>query len=133
MICRTEQRSLRFRLLKANSGVEAYTVAESILRGPGTIQHWTTWRRDENGQEWSFSVCLKLRNDYQVNASLLRLYPWRTFALDVAVVRIGKRGEIATLSGTSSRDQAVMAIQRQVLTFPLTHMRVDFFTVYSET
>ena len=102
VVCRAEKRSLEFRLLKANNGVEAYAVAQNVLRGPGTVRHWTTWRRDHNGKEWTFAVCLKLRNDYQVNAGLLRLYPWRTFALDVAAVRIGARGEITTLSNARS-------------------------------
>ena len=86
-------------------------VFESVLGG-GHVYHIASRGEDRSGTVWSFVVGVKFRHDRQVNATLLRLYPRRAFAADVAVVQVGGCGRIIPLRRLIDRVQAVMAIQR---------------------
>ena len=111
MVCRREQNVLRFTHLPIVIGanLKEYPAFDSILRGPGPIRYWSVQR--QRGSKWAFLVGLKFKAGPCVNPTLLRLYPSRAFALDVAAVRIGYGGRIIPLTSVVSRVQAVMAIQ----------------------
>ena len=104
--------------------MKEYPAFDSVLRGPGPIRYWSVQRRDQRGK-WAFLVGLKFKAGLCVNPTLLRLYPSRAFALDVAAVRIGYGGRIIPLTSIVSRVQAVMAIQWRVARIDLAHAHSD--------
>ena len=126
MVCRREQNVLRFTHLPIIIGanLKEYPAFDSVLRGPGPIRYWSFQCRDQRGK-WVFLVGLKFKAGLCVNATLLRLYPFRAFALDVAAVRIGYGGRVIPLTSVVSRVRAVMAIQWQVARINLARAHSD--------
>ena len=119
VVCKAKQRAVRFTQMTVIGDEPEFPVFESVL-GSGHVYHLASTGEDRSGTVWSFLVGVKFRHDRQVNTTLLRLYPRRGFAVDVAAVQVGWCGRIIPLRGLVDRVQAVIAIQRQVFSSNLT-------------
>ena len=71
------------------------------------------WVNEVNEKEEQiFLIGWKAREDRWVNEVLLHLYPYQPFAIDIAVLQIGKDGDLVPLRGHTNKLRARAAIQR---------------------
>ena len=86
---------------------------EAVL-GPGPINIVIgRWVNEVNEQEEQyFLIGWKAREDRRINEVLLHLYPHRPFAIDLAVLQIGKDDDLIPLRGHTNKLRARAAIQR---------------------
>ena len=92
---------------------------ETVL-GPGPINLYIErWMNDVNEQEEQrFLIGWKARDDRRVNEVLLHLYSYQAFAIDLAVLQIGKDDDLLPLRGHTNKLRARAAIQRYGYCYP---------------
>ncbi|KAK7682695.1 hypothetical protein QCA50_014078 [Cerrena zonata] len=87
-----------------------FPVFESIL-GPGVIHDCVVIGEDNDGNDRTYHVAMRFRQDRKPNKTLRGLYNHRLFPVDIAVMAIGIRGHIIGTYGSRERRLARSAIR----------------------
>ena len=75
-----------------------------------SIAQWKSMGRAS--EQRTFYIGWRPREDQRINEILLQLYPFQSFAIDLAVVRVGEDGKIVPLSGYGDMLRAFLMIER---------------------